>query len=269
MQHVRAQEFPSRGLRKRTPEDDKVAFQDKCNKLRLRAEEQEALHPVSFAIGNSWNDALRSDKQHYLEYTARSMDVAITPSLLFSPSSILPALVSPCFVPRAIFPWVPIDVLPSPALWLCGSLLHAPFQIHLLSGTPWWLCFPRPLGSFLFGFLLESFCVCLRCLFFFACLFAFALYVSSLWPLCASPFALGLSVVAACGICGRLPPSVVSVWRPGPVIFLFYWSLPLGIWLLLATAWLPCLIAWSVVVLCFLASFCSTAAKAFGPVWGI
>ena len=62
---------------------------------------------------------------------------------------------------------------------------------------------------------------------------------------------------------------VHSLWRPGPVNLQFYWSLPLGIWLLLATAWLPCLIAWSVVVLCFLASFCSTAAKAFGPVWGI
>ena len=73
MQHVQAQEFPSRRLRKRTPEDDKVAFQDKCNELRLRAEEQEALHPVSFAIGQSWNDTLRSDKQHYLEYTTRSM----------------------------------------------------------------------------------------------------------------------------------------------------------------------------------------------------
>ena len=98
--------------------------------------------------------------------------------------------------------------------------MHAPFPIHLLSGTPWWLCFPRPLGSFLFGFLLGSFCVCLRCLSFFACLFAFALYVSSLWPLCASPLHLGSLL---CGLWylwspPSLPPSVVSVWRPGPVI---------------------------------------------------
>ena len=35
--------------------------------------EQERLNPVSFAIGNSWTDTLRADKQHYLEYTARSM----------------------------------------------------------------------------------------------------------------------------------------------------------------------------------------------------
>ena len=144
-------------------------------------------------------------------------DVAITPSLLFSPSSMLPALVSPFFCAPG---WVPIDVLPSPALWLCGSLLHAPFQIHLLSGTPWWLRFPRPLGSFLFGFLLGSFCVCFRCLSFFACLPL--LCTSLLCGLCVSP-PLHLSSL----LCGlwylwsppSLPPSVVSVWRPGPVIF--------------------------------------------------
>ena len=56
MQHVQAREFRSRRLRKRMPDDDQVAFRDKCNGLRLRAEEQEALHPVSFAIGNSWNE---------------------------------------------------------------------------------------------------------------------------------------------------------------------------------------------------------------------
>ena len=50
---------------------------------------------------------------------------------------------------------------------------------------------------------------------------------------------------------------------------LLCWSLPLGIWLLHATARLPCPNAWGVVVLCFLASSCFMAAKAFGPVWGI
>ena len=34
------------------------------------------------------------------------------------------------------------------------------------------------------------------------------------------------------------------------------------------TARLPCPNAWGVVVLCFLASSCFMAAKAFGPVWG-
>ena len=46
MQHVQAREFPSRRLRKRMPDDDQAAFPDKYNGLRLRAEEQEALHPV-------------------------------------------------------------------------------------------------------------------------------------------------------------------------------------------------------------------------------
>ena len=73
MQHVQAREFPDRRLRKKTQEADRVAFQVKCNDLRLRAAEQEVLNPVSFAIGNSWTDTLRADKQHYLEYTTRGM----------------------------------------------------------------------------------------------------------------------------------------------------------------------------------------------------
>ena len=81
MQHVQARQFPSQRLRKRMPNDDQVAFRDKCNGLRLRAEEQEALHPVSFAIGNSWNETLRSDKHHNLEYIARSMTYSRGPFL--------------------------------------------------------------------------------------------------------------------------------------------------------------------------------------------
>ena len=66
--------------------------------------------------------------------------------------------------------------------------------------------------------------------------------------------------------CCLPPPSVV----PCSVLVQFLcWSLPLGIWLLHATARLPCLNAWGVVVLCFLASFCFMAAKTFGPVWGL
>ena len=59
MQHVREREFPDRRLRKKTPETDRVAFQAKCNELRLHAAGQERLNPVSFAIGNSWTDTLR------------------------------------------------------------------------------------------------------------------------------------------------------------------------------------------------------------------
>ena len=72
-QHIQDQAFPDRKLRKRTPETDRVAFQDKCNELRLSAAGQERANPVSFAIGNSWNDTLRADKLYNLEYTTRSL----------------------------------------------------------------------------------------------------------------------------------------------------------------------------------------------------
>ena len=71
-QHVQERVFPDRKLRRRAPDTDQVAFQAKCNELRLLAAEAERANPVSFAIGNSWNDTLRADKQHYLEYTTRS-----------------------------------------------------------------------------------------------------------------------------------------------------------------------------------------------------
>ena len=197
---VQARDFPSRRLRKRAPDDDQVAFRDKCNELRLRAEEQEALHPVSFAIGNSWNETLRSDKQHYLEYTTRSMTQRF-PLFAFLP---LPACACTCLTPffgcvlcpGLLLPWVPVDPLPSPALLPRGSVLHAPF------------CFPPPdwyplvavlslfLGCFLVGFCWSaSVCVCLRCRSLFACLLAFALHVSPLCFLLSSPSAFWFSVV--------------------------------------------------------------------------
>ena len=71
-QHVRERIFSDRKLRRRAPDIDVVAFQNKCNELRLLAAGTERANPVSFAIGNSWNDTLRADKQHHLEYTTRS-----------------------------------------------------------------------------------------------------------------------------------------------------------------------------------------------------
>ena len=128
---------------------------------------------------------------------------------------------------------------------------------------------PRPLGCPLFccfGWILSVFFRWLSpfawlCAFVGSCLFC-GLSVSP-------PFALGLSVVllVVCVAVSPPSPSVVPGWRPGPIKLLLDWSLPVGIWLLLATAWLPYLLL-GVVVLCFLASCCSTAAKAFGPVWG-
>ena len=71
-QHVREHIFPDRKLRRRAPDTNMVAFQTKCNELCLLTAEAERANPVSFAIGNSWNDTLRADKQHHLEYTTRS-----------------------------------------------------------------------------------------------------------------------------------------------------------------------------------------------------
>ena len=71
-QHVQERVFPDRKLHRKAPDTDRVAFQATCNELRLLAAEAEMANPVSFAIGNSWNDTLRADKQHYLEYTTRS-----------------------------------------------------------------------------------------------------------------------------------------------------------------------------------------------------
>ena len=71
-----------------------------------------------------------------------------------------------------------------------------------------------PLGCSLFGPLLGSVFVCLRCLFF-VCLCASALPVSSLCFLFASPFALGLFVVCL-WFCVCFPPSPLGCFRVAP-----------------------------------------------------
>ena len=71
-QHVRERVFPDRKLRKRAPDIDVAAFETKCNEVCRLAAMNEAENPVSFAIGNSWNDTLRADKRHHLEYATRS-----------------------------------------------------------------------------------------------------------------------------------------------------------------------------------------------------
>ena len=50
-QHVQERVFPDRKLRRKAPDTDLVAFQAKCNELRLLAAEAERANPVSFAIG--------------------------------------------------------------------------------------------------------------------------------------------------------------------------------------------------------------------------
>jgi len=71
-QHVTERAFLDRRLRRKAPDTDQAAFQAKCNELRLLAAGTERANPAFFAIRNSWNDTLRADKQHYLEYTTRS-----------------------------------------------------------------------------------------------------------------------------------------------------------------------------------------------------
>ena len=93
-QHVQERVFPDRRLRRRTPATDRVAFQAKCNELRLLAAGAERANPVSFAIGNSWNDTLRADKQHYLEYTTRSQTSSSSSSPLAFGSILLPPVPS-------------------------------------------------------------------------------------------------------------------------------------------------------------------------------
>ena len=73
VQHVQEKDFPDRRVRKTVPRQDMAEFQNKCDDLRRGAVDQEQTHPVSFAIHNSWVDALKSDKAHYIEYTSRSL----------------------------------------------------------------------------------------------------------------------------------------------------------------------------------------------------
>ena len=101
------------------------------------------------------------------------------------------------------------------------------------------------------------------------------LRLSSLWPLCAAFGVAGVSLFAVFVVLwGWLPPPLAVLSPPlrlfpcDVLVQSLCWSLPLFIWLLHATARLPCSFAWGVVVLCFLASSCFMAAKAFGPVWG-
>ena len=105
-----------------------------------------------------------------------------------------------------------------------------------------------------------------------ACVFAvvFSLaFVCRLWCCGVSLFAVLFFVLWAAPLPRRpLSPSPLRLFPCGVLVQLLCWSLPLGIWLLHVTARLPCPIAWGVVVLCFLASSCFMAAKAFGPVWG-
>ena len=179
--------------------------------------------------------------------------------------------------PLCHYPLAPLsDLLPlADDLW--GSFARL-FVVLSPSWTPGFacfgLCFPCPL--FVFGLFLGSslavaplcvsFCLCF-CLRFCGCL---------LLGLCVPPLVFrGFLVCCFWCAVGWLPspagcclPSPLRLFPCDVLVQLLCWSLPLGIWLLHATARLPCSFALGVVVLCFLASSCFMAAKAFGPVWG-
>ena len=119
------------------------------------------------------------------------------------------------------------------------------------------------------------------------------------WPLCVCGFVVSVFLparllVALCGcrapFCGCLGPLCVClvclavVGSPpcrlllpfplrlvpcGALAQFSRWSLPLGIWLLFVTAWLPCFIAGSVVVLCRPYFMLSHGSKGLWPCVGL
>ena len=198
------------------------------------------------------------------------------PLRLFTPPRLClhlshPLFLDVCCAPGFVSPGFRLILCPHRPCCLVGAYCMPLFVSRPRTGTPWWLCSPCSWVVSWSAFAGVRLCVCV---------FAIGLSLLVCLPLlctcrlcvsCFPPPLLFGSLLCGCGWFGRLPPSPLGCFRVAPWssnFYLFYWSLPLGIWLLLATAWLPCLPAWSVVVLCFLASCCFMAAKAFGPVWG-
>ena len=179
-----------------------------------------------------------------------------------------------------LFPWHRL-VTCSHLLLSCGASFACLFVVLSPSGTPVLVVFGRAFLALCF--LLSSPCVPFCCgssVSFLVCGFFCLLFCGCLlFGLCVLPLVLwGCFTPFFCWFCCVVrwlpPPLVVASLPPfgcSPAVLVQFlcWSLPLGIWLLHATARLPCLNAWGVVVLCFLASFCFMAAKAFGPVWGL
>ena len=176
-------------------------------------------------------------------------------------------------MPSATCPLAPLsDLLPlAVALW--GSFARPFVVLPLLDPL---FCLGRAFLALclVFGlFLGSSLAVTPLCCSFLFVFRPVVLRLSSLRPLCASSGVAGFPcfccavwwLPSPAGCC--LPPPL-RLFPCGVLVQVLCWSLPLGIWLLHATAQLPCPNAWSVVVLCFLASSCFMAAKAFGPVWG-
>ena len=175
-------------------------------------------------------------------------------------------LISSILVSCALCPWAPrSDLLPLATVWwgsFCGLLgvqfpSWPPFlclvvclrvlglgRAFLAVGLSLVSCFVSSRVWLLFVVFLLCWCFCLR---FCGCLF-FGLCVPLLvwWGFFA--FVLFLAVVGSPpSLVASLPPVVGPLWRPGPVSVLVP---PSGYLVAFATARLPCLNAWGVVVLC-------------------
>ena len=108
-------------------------------------------------------------------------------------------------------------------------------------------------------------CFCLRC---FGCLSVVVvlLFVGG-W---ASLFLSFVWLLSAPLPCRLMLPFPLRLFPPCGVLVQFLrWSLPLGIWLLFVTAWLPCLTAGGVVVLCCPYFMLSHGSKGLWPCVGL
>ena len=128
-----------------------------------------------------------------------------------------------------------------------------------------WSCFLLPFGRGLSVFVVLSCrCFCLRicwCL----SVVVVLLSVGGWASLCLSCF---LAVVGS-PPCRLLLPFPLRLVPCGALAQFARWSLPLGIWLLFVTAWLPCFIAGSVVVLCRPYFMLSHGSKGLWPCVGL
>ena len=143
----------------------------------------------------------------------------------------------------------------------CGFDLGRAFLPSFALGLVFLLPFVRGLSRFV---VLSFWCFCLRVCW---CLSVAVVlpFVCGWAPLCL------FCLLCSCRhpsrpVVASLPLAVGPLWRPGPVFTLVP---PSGYLVALVTAWLPCLNAGGVVVLCRPYFFVSHGSKAFGPVWGV
>ena len=135
--------------------------------------------------------------------------------------------------------------------------------LSLPSFVPGLVLFLLGLGLSVFVVLLCR-CFCLRdcwCL----SVFVVLLSVGGWAPLCLSRL-FGCCRLPSLLIVASLPPAVGPVWRPGPVCTLVP---PSGYLVAFVTAWLPCFIAGSVVVLCRPYFMLSHGSKGLWPCVGL